>query len=159
MARAKKSTKDNAPLVRSGAFFDTFDQLQKKIRRRAFEIFERRDDHEGDAMSDWLTAESNVLTSTALEMQEDDEAYVLTGELPEAFEAEEIDIDVSDGMLSVGGTHRTESSKKKGKSQQTSRSEISFMQRMTLPEDADVDHVDTEYKKGKLKVRFPKSRS
>jgi HSP20 family molecular chaperone IbpA len=158
MAQAKKTKKkDNAPLVRSDSFLETFEQLQDKIQRRAFEIFQGRHDHEGDELSDWLRAESDVLTSIAMELQEEDDQYVLTGELPSDFQADEIEINVSGGMLSVGGTHRTQTQKKKGKGKQESRSEISFMRRMTLPDDADIDHAAAQYKKGKLRLTFPKA--
>jgi HSP20 family protein len=156
MAKAKKSKKNSAPIVRSDGFFETFQQLQDKIRDRAFDIFQSRDGEEGDAMSDWLAAESDVLTSIALDFEEKDDRYVLTGKVPEEFEADEIEIDVSEGMLSVGGTHKTEKSEKKGKSKKEVRSEVSFMRRMSLPEDADVDGIDTRYDKGKLKLTLPK---
>lgn len=155
MARQKKN---DALKVRTNSFFDTFQTLEDKIRQRAYQLFEGRNGDEGDHMSDWLQAQSDVLTSIALELTEEDDRYVFSGEVPEVFEPTEIEIDVSDGMLSVGGTHRTEAKESSGEASSISSSEVNFMRRMSLPEDADIDSIDTAFDGKKLEVTVPKAR-
>lgn len=154
---AKKKKQNNLPnIYRGDGFFETFEQLQNKIRDRAFEIFQSRPDDEGDEMSDWLTAESDVLTQIALDFREENDQYVIEGDVP-GFEPDEIDIHVEDHALIVGGSHRVEESKKTNSGEMSSSSEINFFRRMSLPDDADSAELDAIVKDGKLRVVLPKS--
>jgi HSP20 family protein len=150
---AKKT--NNVPNIYRGGFFETFEQLQNKIRARAYDIFQSREHHEGNEISDWLAAESDVLTGIALDFHEEDDQYIVSGEIPN-FAPDEIDIHVDDHTLSVGGSHRVESKKKTKDGETSSSSEINFFRRMSLPDDADSEHLDAVVKDGKLRVTLPK---
>jgi HSP20 family molecular chaperone IbpA len=156
---AKKATNDNVPTIHQGehSFFETFEGLQAKIRRRANEIFRSRPPQGGDQVSDWLQAESEVLTQIAMNFEEEDDQYVLRGEIP-GFSSNEVELLVDNDILSVTGTH-TEQAKKKTKSGEERRSsEVSFFRRMPLPADADADHMNAKVEGGMLEVTFPKNK-
>jgi len=150
---AQKNTKNSAPVVRTdGGFLETFDAIQDRIRQRAHQIFESRNGDGGDSISDWMNAESEVLTSIALNWQEEPDRYVLSGKI-DGFKPNEINIQCVDGRISVGGTHRVE---KPGKDQFSS-SEINFYRTMSLPRGVDVAHLKTKFEDGHLEVVLPKS--
>jgi HSP20 family molecular chaperone IbpA len=152
---AKKQT-DKLPVVhRDGGFFETFGHLQDKIRERAHTIFKSRDSADGNHVTDWLQAESEVLTSIALSFGEEDGRYVLRGELP-GFAPDEVDIHIEGNILTVGGCHKTEVKKKTKSGQATASSEINFFRRVSMPNDADADHIAATFKSGVLEVTLPK---
>jgi HSP20 family molecular chaperone IbpA len=154
----KKNSTTNS-LVHTDRFVETAKSLEQKIRNKAYEIFQNREEHDGDAISDWLQARSEVLTTVALELQERDDAYVIEGELPASFAPEEISIDVSNGMFRVAGTQVSKSQSTKDGATSSSRSEVSFLRQMSLPADADTNGVDTRFDGGKLFVTLPKARA
>lgn len=150
---------DDKSLIKpSSSFFKTMDQLQEKIRNRAYEIFQERDDSDGDHMSDWFAAESDVLSDMALRVEEDDDQYVVEGDLPQ-FSPDEIDVQIEGNTLSVAGTHTESSSKKTDGGKSESRSEINFLRRMSLSDDIDGDRIEARFEDGKLRVVVPRRKA
>jgi len=73
-------TSTDLPAIRkSNDTFATFNQIQDMIRERAFRIFNDRNLNEGDALSDWLNAESEVLSDIDLKLGEDPCSVVIGG--------------------------------------------------------------------------------
>ena len=147
------------PILRKGDdIFATFDQIQDMIRERAFHVFNNRNPDEGDALSDWLTAESEVLTDIALSYDEDENQVTVEGDVT-GYLPEEIEVMARDGMLEIGGIHTEESSsKKKGVTKRTSK-QMSFLRSFTLPDSADTDKIDVHLASGKFSARIPKNSS
>lgn len=152
-----KAPKAAAPNIHhESALHDVFADLQHKIRARAYEIFRGRNGHGGNSVSDWFQAESEILTSVALDWKEEDGKYVVRGELP-GFSPEEVDIHIENGMLTIGGTHKASSKRKTKAGESSSSSEIHFMRRMSLPADADPSKLSAHIDKGTLEVVLPKN--
>lgn len=152
-APAKKAA---APKIHhESALHDVFSDLQSKIRARAYEIFRGRNGHGGNSISDWFQAESEILTTVALDWKEENGKYVVRGELP-GFTPEEIDIHIENRTLTIGGTHKASSKRKTKAGESTSTSEIHFMRRMSLPADADASKLSAHIDKGTLEVTLPK---
>jgi HSP20 family molecular chaperone IbpA len=155
---AKKQATTLPVVRRNEGFFESFAHLQDKIRERAQAIFHSRDATAGDQLTDWLQAESEVLTSIALSFGEEDGSYVLRGELP-GFEPNEINIHVDDHVLTVGGSHRTSKTKKTKSGETVQTSETNFFRRLSLPNDADAEHIAAKFDGKVLEVTLPKYRS
>lgn len=153
------SSSDEKSLIKpSSSFFETVDQLHEKVRNRAFEIFDGRNGEEGDHLSDWFAAESDVLSDMALRVEEDDEQYVVEGDLPQ-FDPSEIDVQIEGNTLSVAGTHTESSSEKTDSGTSESRSEINFLRRMSLSDDIDSDNIEARFENGKLRVVVPRKKA
>jgi HSP20 family molecular chaperone IbpA len=149
--------KTRHPIIRKGDdFFETFDQIQGMIRERAFDIFNNRNLDEGDALSDWLKAESEVLTDTNLAYNEDENQITIEGDLS-GFQPEEIEVKTKEGALEIGGIHAEESNiEKKGMTMTTSK-KISFLNSFVLPDSVDTDKLDVKLKSGKFSAKIPKT--
>lgn len=148
-------SKDGALIKPSNRFFETVDELQGKIRERAYEIFRSRRRGEGDHLSDWFSAESDVLSDMAMELEEREDRYILRSSLPQ-FAPEEIDVQIEGSMLSVAGSHSESSSKRRDSSSSSRRSEVNFLRRMTLADDIDREGIEARFADGELEVVVPR---
>jgi HSP20 family molecular chaperone IbpA len=147
------------PIIRKGDdIFTAFDQIQDMIRERAFHIFSNRDSDEGDELSDWLKAESEVLTDIALSYDEDENQVTVEGDVT-GFLPEEIEVKTKDGVLEIGGIHTEESrSEDKGVTKTTSK-QMSFVRSFTLPDSVDTGKIDVHLTNGKFSAKIPKNSS
>ena len=152
---AHKSTE--LPIIhKSDEIFTTFNQIQDMIREQADRIFHVRKPDEGDALSDWLKAESEVLSEIDISLKDDEGQVVIQGDM-EGFLPEEIEVKAGDGMVEIGGIHKEKSSrKKKGVTRATSK-QINFYRSFRLPDSVDTDKMDVKLKDGKFTARIPKA--
>jgi HSP20 family molecular chaperone IbpA len=148
----RKNQKNLSPVVqKDGGFLETFDAIQNRIRKRAHEMFQMRDSNNGDHLTDWFNAESEVLTEIALDWKEKPDRYVLSGKI-DGFAPNEINIQCADGRISVGGSHKVE----KAKDGEYTSSEINFFRTVSLPQGVDTAHLETKFENGYLEVVLPK---
>jgi HSP20 family molecular chaperone IbpA len=149
--------KTGLPVIRkSDDIFATFDQIQAMIRERAFHIFNNRNLDKGDALSDWLKAESEVLTDINLAYNENENQVTIEGDLT-GFLPEEIEVKTKDGVLEIGGIHTDESSSgKKGMTMTTSK-QMSFLRSFILPDSVDTNKIDVKLTSGKFSAKIPKT--
>lgn len=80
----------------------TQEQLQSLIRQRAAEIFRTRQPWEGDQLSDWLQAETEILGKIEPELREREQRYEIHATI-EGFKADDLDIAVEPGHVTVRG--------------------------------------------------------
>jgi len=154
MAIAKKT---KLPIIRKGDdIFATFDQIQSMIRERAFQIFNNRNLDEGDALSDWLNAESEVLTDINLAYNENEKQVTIEGDLT-GFLPEEIEVKTKEGTLEIGGIHKEESSSEKKGMTMTTSKQMSFLRSFVLPDSVDTDKIDVKLTSGKFSAKIPKT--
>lgn len=147
---------DQPPILFGSRLSEAFDQVQARIRERAYHIFLERDESTGDSMGDWLIAQSELLKPIELDIKEQKTNVVAECNL-KGFSPEEIEIEVENGVLKVFGSHRESSSKKKGKGTESRSESVYFFQSAELPAAVNLDESHaTLYKNGKLKVTLPK---
>lgn len=89
---------------------------------------------------------------------EDDKHMVVEMQAP-GLEADDIDINIRDGVLEIRG-QKTDHQEKgdKNRSYMVRESNASFARRVVLPEGADADNIAAELDKGLLKVTVPVNR-
>jgi len=147
------------PIIRkSDDIFTTMNQIQNMIRERAFDIYSNRDSTEGNAMSDWLTAESEVSIGIGLSLDEDENQVIIEGDVT-GFLPEEIEVKAKDGVFEIGGMHTEDSSSKnknKGVAKTISK-QMSFFRSFTLPDSVDTRKMEVTLKKGKFTAKIPKT--
>jgi len=146
--------------VRFGNRLDRlFDELQERIRERAYEIFLARDMADGDSVGDWLQAQSEMILPVDLEVNEQKNSVVVECNL-KGFTQEEIEVEVENGVIRIYGTHTETSTKKRGKSTESRSSSTHFFRSAPLPPGAelDLDQANAKlFKNGKLKVTLPRA--
>ena len=89
---------------------------------------------------------------------EDDKEYLIKAELPE-IKKDEIKITVENGVLVISGERKFEKEEKGKKYHRIERAYGSFARSFDLPDDANPEKVNAEFKDGLLTVHVAKSES
>lgn len=131
--------------------WDPFRELEE-IHNRLTGIFDRTpmrgaDKREAIAASEW---------APVADIAEDDKSYTVKVELPE-MKREDIKVNVENGVLAISGERKQEKEEKNRRFHRIERSYGSFMRSFTLPEDADANQVNAQYRDGVLTVNVMKS--
>jgi HSP20 family protein len=129
---------------------DPLVQLQNDVN----ELFDRV--FRGWGLYDPLELRS-VLTP-ALDMEEDDRHYYLHMDVP-GVDARDISVEVDNGLLTVSGEKREERERGSRRSRTSERYYGRFYREVSLPQDADVDQLKAELKRGVLTITLPKTKS
>ena len=99
---------------------------------------------------------SFTMPSPAVDIAEDDAGYRVTAELPGMTE-KEIEVVLSDGMLTLKGEKKQEKEQKEKNFYLSERSYGSFQRSFTLPEGVDRDKISADFAKGVLTISMPKT--
>src|SRR5438093_576819 len=89
-----------------------------------------------------------------VDITEDDKEFLIKAELPEV-KREDVKVAVENGVLTISGERKLEKEHKKY--HRVERVYGGFVRSFTLPDGADADKVNAEFKDGVLKVHLPKS--
>jgi HSP20 family protein len=92
----------------------------------------------------------------AVDIEEKDNAYEITAELP-GMDEKDVEVKLSNGGLLIKGEKKSEKEEKKKNYYLSERSYGSFERYFGLPEDVDADKIVASFKKGVLTVTLPKS--
>lgn len=98
------------------------------------------------AVADWVPV---------VDIAEDDKEYLIKAELPEV-EKENVHVTVENGRLILSGERKFEKEETGKKYHRVERSYGSFLRSFNLPENADPEKVEAEFKDGLLRVHLPK---
>ncbi len=90
-----------------------------------------------------------------LDLKSDPATYTLSLELP-GVAPEEVKVELNNGMLSISGEKKREETGKDANQHVQERCYGSFSRSMSLPDDADVEHIDATHKDGVLTIRIPR---
>jgi HSP20 family protein len=101
-------------------------------------------------------AGGSLLGTPRMDMNETDDDLTLRFELP-GVTAEDVDIRVTDNVLSLRGEKSEMKEEKRGDCTYSERSYGSFSRSVQLPPDVNPDSVDATYKDGVLTVRLAKT--
>jgi HSP20 family protein len=94
----------------------------------------------------------------SLDVKSDAKQYTLSAEIP-GVASDNVKIEVHDHVLTISGEKKAEEKKEDEKKQWhvSERSFGSFSRTMTLPEDADLEHITAQQKDGVLTVTVPRA--
>lgn len=130
--------------------YDPFRQFRSQFDR----LFE--DFFGDDAPAGRGEAAAVPAISPSLDVAESDKAFEISVELPGVAE-KDLDVTVSEGVLSIKGEKRSESEEKDKNYHRVERSYGSFERRLTLPAEADAEKIDAGFANGVLTVTIPKA--
>ncbi|GAB4353401.1 MAG: Hsp20/alpha crystallin family protein [Oricola sp.] len=145
-----ENRKSNVPSMWSSGVFDDFRKEMDDLISGFFGN-ERR---WPTISRSWPTLPAGVV-NPAIDVTENDEAITLTAELPGLAE-EDVDLTVSEGMLTLKGEKKHERDEEKDNVHITERSYGSFQRSMPVPDRVDADKISARFDKGVLKVVMPK---
>jgi HSP20 family protein len=92
----------------------------------------------------------------AFDVSETDNELIVKAELP-GMDEKDIDISLSEGVLTVKGEKKHEKEEKKEHYHTVERCYGTFSRTMRVPAHVDTDKVDATYKDGVLRITLPKS--
>ncbi len=124
-----------------------FDVLQRDIDRvagRHVPTVGQRDN--GDSVADWVPA---------VDIVEEQDRFVLRADVP-GVRAEDIDVNMENGVLTVSGERREESSDQANGVKRIERLTGKFYRRFSLPEVANAEEISAKSANGILEVIIPK---
>jgi len=110
----------------------------------------------GDAWGDLPQLSSPDLPVPAIDITENDKAYVVTAELA-GCKPEDVSVEVHDGVLSIRGEKKSERSEKTEQARWTERTYGTFHRSFRLAPDAAQDQIDASFKNGVLTVEIAKT--
>jgi HSP20 family protein len=94
-------------------------------------------------------------TMPAVDVVESEKAYEINAELP-GMDEKNIEVKVSDGVLTIKGEKREEKEQKEKDYYLQERSFGSFERSFEVPESVDADKIEARFKKGVLTLTLPK---
>jgi HSP20 family protein len=147
--QTKNDEKDTLPV---------FAELGKRfehIRRRAFELFEKRGRTVGNDLDDWLNAEHEVLGWPKAQLAENKDAFEIQLTLP-GFAAKDVEVTANPGEIVVHAAAESEKQTEEGQVLWTEFGSSEFYRRFELPQAADSDKVTASLDKGILRIKAPK---
>jgi len=127
------------------------------IRRRAFELFERRNGSNGTDLDDWLQAEREVAFEPA-ELVDEDKAFKARVALP-GFEAKDIEVSATPDAILIQAESAHTHEGCEGDVCFCEFSGKNVFRRFDLPAPVDVDKVTATVDKGILQVTAPKAKT
>lgn len=136
--------------------FTAFNHIQDMIRERADQIFHSRTPDQGDELSDWLSAESEILTDVNLTLKDEKDQIVIEGSM-KGFLPKEVEIKAKDGQFQISGAHTEESSSKKKGVTKTTSKQVNFCKSFNLPDSVDTDKMEVKLKSGQFTAMIPKT--
>lgn len=96
------------------------------------------------------------MTMPAMDVIENEKEYRITAELP-GIEEKDLDVSVSDDLLTIRGEKRQEREEKTETRRLSERSYGSFERSLRLPAGADAEKIEANFRKGVLTITLPKS--
>lgn len=108
----------------------------------------------GQGIADMFNRENTI--NPAFDISETEEEYMLTGEIP-GIDAKDLDISLSDSVLTVKGEKKKEKEEKNKNYYCTERYYGAFERSFHIPEAVKTDELNATYNNGILKLTLPKS--
>lgn len=92
----------------------------------------------------------------SVDITEDDKEWLVKADLPE-LKKEDVKVTVENGVLTISGERKLEKEEKNKKYHRIERAYGAFVRSFSVPDGADAEKVNAEFKDGVLKVHLPKN--
>lgn len=133
--------------------WNPFRELEE-VQNRLSRIFGGTTPRNGDGHEEMTIAAWAPL----VDISEDDKEYLIKAELPEV-KKNDVKVRVQDGVLYISGERSLEKEEKGKRYHRVERAYGSFTRTFSLPEDADAEQVNAEFKDGMLSVHVAKDKN
>ena len=142
---------DAVPIRKSPSILDEMKNIQDRIIRRAYEIFEQNGSALGQDLENWTQAERELVWKPAFELSEKDRHFQIEAAIP-GIEAKDLDVEVSseDIVLKAATRHRHED--QKGLVHYCEFESGQMFRAIHLPKKINPDKVKAQFNNGLLRL-------
>jgi HSP20 family molecular chaperone IbpA len=140
------SRMESIPIRKQGSLGGEVEDLNERITRRAYEIFERRGRTQGFDLDDWLAAEKELVWKPFVELTEKGNELVVVAALSD-IDPKDIQIEATPDDLIIRGETRPSESHS-----------TSMWSSIHFPKRVRADHIKARYKNGILRIHAPISK-
>jgi HSP20 family molecular chaperone IbpA len=142
---------DALPIRRSSSILDEVKDMQDRIMRRAYEIFEQNGNGLGSDLENWTQAERELVWRPAFELSEKDGRFQLEAAIS-GIEPKDINIEVTTEDIILKAETRHQHAEQKGLVHYCEFETGKMFRVIHLPKKIDPDKVKAEFKNGLLRV-------
>jgi HSP20 family protein len=139
------------PTRKTSSILEQMQDIQDRIMRRAYEIFQQNGNVLGRDFDNWAQAERELVWKPAFELSEKDGKFYLEAALA-GIEAKDIDIDVTPEDIVVQARTHHEHQEQKGTVHYCEFQSGKMFRSVHLPKKIDPDKVKAEFKDGLLRL-------
>ena len=136
---------------RTDTIVDELDRLTQAIRRRAYDLFRNRGPHWGGALTDWLTAERELVSKPTVELRQRDRQFEVLAALP-GLEAKDLDIQITPEDVLIKAEIAHEHTADTGTVHVCEFNGGRIFRSVHFPEKIDPDSAKAEYRNGMLRL-------
>jgi HSP20 family protein len=137
------------------SLFESMDKLFEDVRKRAFDLFQRRGKMDGWDVDDWFQAEHDLVWTPESELVETDKEFQMKIAVP-AMEAKDIQISALPDAIIVQGETSHKEEKKEEKVHFSEFTGKKLFRRFGMPAGIDVDQVRATLENGVLQITAAK---
>ena len=132
---------------------EQLEQLHRRIANRAYDLFLGRNGW-GDAISDWLSAERELVWKPAVELSEKDGTFTVKAALP-GVDAKDVSVDITtDGVVIKAETEHTHT-EDKGQVHRCEFTSGQLFRSLSFPKPVETKKARAEYHNGMLTITAP----
>ena len=142
---------DSVPIRRTSSIFDRMSEVQDRIMRRAYELFEQNGGQSGRDFDDWIQAERELTWRPAFELSEKNGQFLLEAAIS-GVDAKDIDIEVTAEDIVLRAETQHTHSDQKGDIHYCEFQSGKMFRSIHLPKRIDPDKVKAEFKNGMLRL-------
>lgn len=127
----------------------------EEVRKKAFELFERRGCAPGGDFDDWVKAERELFFVPPAELAQTGNEFKIQMSAP-GFEAKDLQVMAQEGEILVRGDPKKRTEKREPGVYYSEFGEKTLFRRFEIPVPFDMEHVIANLDNGMLTVRVPK---
>ncbi|MGB7280627.1 MAG: Hsp20 family protein [Candidatus Acidiferrum sp.] len=131
-------------------------EVYESISRRAFELFQSRKQKHGGDRDDWLRAESELLHTAHLDVEDCDDAIIVRAEVP-GFRPDELEVRVELFRVTIAGRRETTASPTLRKTLFSDRCANRVFRVLDVPAELDSRSARSSLRDGILELEIPKA--
>lgn len=149
--------RNDIELKKTDSILDELESIQRAVSRRAYEFFRNRGTPWGDAMSDWLNAERELVWRPAVELRERDGEIEVLAATP-GVEAKDLNVQVTPQDLLIKAEVDHEHTPEKGAVQLCEFKSGRLFRSIHFSEPIDPNTVKADYRDGMLRLTAAKAK-
>jgi HSP20 family molecular chaperone IbpA len=142
---------DAVPIRKPSSVFDQLKEMQDRVMRRAYEIFEQNGGMIGRDIENWSQAERELFWKPAFELSEKEGRFLLEAALP-GVDAKDIDIEVTPEDIVLQANTQHAHAEQKGIVHYCEFQSGRMFRSIHLPKKINPDKVKAEFKNGLLRL-------
>jgi HSP20 family protein len=136
-------------------FFELAQEMNERIARRAFELFEARGALHGHDREDWLQAQSEFLQTVPVDVLETETELMICADVP-GFNEKNLEVRVTPRSVCILGKREEAGEQKDGNLIYSERRASQIFRVVSLSSDIDPEKVNASLADGVLEIRLLK---